>query len=384
MNPSQNSGYRQGVVAAAAAYETVRRDINALVHRGLGVHDFSRAVTRTVTRAVPSDGTCLLTLDPATLLPTSEVVENGLPPVAMLRLTEIEQREPDFNKFVALARSPQPAASLSEATAGELDCSLRQRELRRPSGFEDELRAALSGSTGTWGALTLLREAHRPHFTPGEVQFVSSLAGLLADGLQRATLLRPATDSAPIDDGDTGLVLLAPDDTVEMANRAADHWLDELAAGHGPSARLPAVLRAVASRARALAQDGGTGTDAARARVRTPAGGWIVIHGSVLSDRDGAGPRVAVWLEAARPPEMAPLIADAYGLTERERLVTELVAQGFSTNEISTRLHLSAYTVQDHLKSIFEKSGTGSRGDLVARLFFDHYLPKLTSPPDPA
>jgi DNA-binding NarL/FixJ family response regulator len=121
-----------------------------------------------------------------------------------------------------------------------------------------------------------------------------------------------------------------------------------------------------------------------RARVRTPAGGWIVIHGSVLSDRDGAGPRVAVWLETARPPELAPLIADAYGLTERERLVTELVAQGFSTNEISTRLHLSAYTVQDHLKSIFEKSGTGSRGDLVARLFFDHYLPKLTSPRDPA
>ena len=133
-------------------------------------------------------------------------------------------------------------------------------------------------------------------------------------------------------------------------------------------------------RPRALAEDGGTGTDAARARVRTPAGGWIVIHGSVLSDRGGAGPRVAVWLEAARPPELAPLIADAYGLTERERLVTELVAQGFSTNEISTRLHLSAYTVQDHLKSIFEKSGTGSRGDLVARLFFDHYLPKLTSP----
>ena len=80
---------------------------------------------------------------------------------------------------------------------------------------------------------------------------------------------------------------------------------------------------------------------------------------------------MAVLLEAARAPELAPLIADAYRLTERERLVTELVARGYPTTEIAARLHLSAYTVQDHLKAIFDKSGTGSRGELVARLFVD-------------
>ena len=88
-------------------------------------------------------------------------------------------------------------------------------------------------------------------------------------------------------------------------------------------------------------------------------------------------------LEAARAPELAPLIADAYGFTQRERRLTELVAQGFSTSEIAERLHISAYTVQDHLKSIFEKSGTSSRGDLVARLFFEHYAPRLTSASEP-
>jgi DNA-binding CsgD family transcriptional regulator len=103
-----------------------------------------------------------------------------------------------------------------------------------------------------------------------------------------------------------------------------------------------------------------------------------VVRGSLVGD--GPDSRVAIMLEPARGAELAPLIADAYGLTRRERLVTELVARGFSTNDIAARLHLSAYTVQDHLKSIFDKTGSGSRGDLVARLFFDHYAPRLSEP----
>jgi hypothetical protein len=62
-------------------------------------------------RAVPFDGTCLLTLDPATLLPTGDFVENGLPRSTAVRLTEIELREPDVNKFTALARGGRRPAS---------------------------------------------------------------------------------------------------------------------------------------------------------------------------------------------------------------------------------------------------------------------------------
>ena len=71
------------------------------------------------------------------------------------------------------------------------------------------------------------------------------------------------------------------------------------------------------------------------------------------------------------------LAADAYGLTERERNVTHLVARGLPTDAIASRLHLSSWTVQDHLKAIFEKAGVATRGELVARVFFQHRAPHL-------
>jgi DNA-binding CsgD family transcriptional regulator len=358
-----------------------RDDITRAVQRRQTVPEFARTVTSALARAVPFDGSCLLATDPATLLPTREVVDNGLPADATARLTEIELREPDFNKFTALARRGCPAASLSAATGGELDRSVRQRELRRPSGFDDELRVALSDDTGTWGALTLLRGARTPRFSAADVTFVASMSRSLSAGLRRSTLLD--TDVAALDDRDTGLVVLAPDGAVETSNPAAERWLDDLGSG-GAAGSLPVVVSAVAARTRTSIDDADPTArrlGGAHARVRTRSGRWVVVRGSRLGDEHGdahAAP-VAILLEPATTPEMAPLIADAYGLTPRERRVTELVARGFTTDEIASRLHLSAYTVQDHLKALFEKTGVGSRGRLVAQLFFDHYAPRLTS-----
>jgi DNA-binding CsgD family transcriptional regulator len=346
-----------------SARRRTRDDLIRLTHRAAGLADYFRGATAAVRRAVPADGFCLLTLDPATLLPTAELTEDCLPAELRPRMGEIEQREPDFNKFVTLARQRRPGASLSEATGGDLHRSLRQREILAPSGFGDELRVTIGDSGGTWAALTLLRRDGRPAFAEGDVSFLASLSGVLANGVRRSMLAGPTVEESG---SEPGFAVLAPDGTVEMSNRDADHWLAAL--GSDSSSALPTAVLAVAARAR-------SGHDlAATARVRSALGQWVTVRGSSLGD--GPDARVAIHLDLARAPEVAPLMIATYGLTQRERTITELVARGRTTNEIAAELQVSAYTVQDHLKAIFQKSGTTSRGDLVARLFVDR-RPKL-------
>jgi DNA-binding CsgD family transcriptional regulator len=357
----------------AGARERARGDLAALAHRGLGVRDYALAAAGTLGRVVGFDGVCILTFDPATLLPTGAVVERALPPSALPRMTEIEVGEPDVLKFTDLASGARPAGTLAQATGGVLERSLRQRDVRGPHGFGDELRAVLVTDSGTWGGITLLREAGSSDFDAGDVDAVAALSGLLAEGLRRALLLTALEAGAG--DDEAGLLVLDDDDAIGLANDAALRWLEELDAGDGGPDRLPVVVRAVARRARAVAA--GRGEGPARARVPTRTGRWLAVRGTMLGDAPDA--RAALIVERASPPELAPLIADAHGLTPRERLVTQLVAQGHGTAAIARRMHLAPYTVQDHLKAIFEKVDVRSRGELVARLFFDHYAPRLAS-----
>jgi DNA-binding CsgD family transcriptional regulator len=65
----------------------------------------------------------------------------------------------------------------------------------------------------------------------------------------------------------------------------------------------------------------------------------------------------------------------AYRLTDREQDVIRLVLRGASTAQIADELVVSTHTVQQHLKSIFDKTGVRSRRELVGRIFFSHHEP---------
>jgi ATP/maltotriose-dependent transcriptional regulator MalT len=216
----------------------------------------------------------------------------------------------------------------------------------------------------------LLRGDDRRHFTAAEIELVCAVSRDLAAGLRRAIWREEREAIADEEHRAAGVLLVGPDNTLAAADAAAQHWLAEL---RDDAEQLPSAIAAVAGRARDIAA--GRLRIGARVRVRARSGAWVVVRASTLGT--GADASTAVTIERARADELAPLIADGLGLSPRERAVTELVASGFSTDAIAKRLHLSSWTIQDHLKAIFEKVGVATRGELVARLYFERRAPRL-------
>ena len=339
---------------------TVARHEADLIRRcyaGLPAAAFPTEMIRALHALLPVEAVFFATADPATLLFTSAVAEEPLA-AATGQFLDNEFGAADVNKFQALATGRTTVATLDGATRGNRADSPRYRTIMAPIGLGDELRVALVTASGCWGYLCLHR-GDSPHgFTAAETRMLRRIAPHIGNGCRDATTAlsrSPATGRAP------GVLLLYPDLSPAGATGEAEYWLDQL-----PDRRalggLPAAVLAAVARLRSV--DAGQLDNGSPIRVPSAAG-WLLVHASHLRDDDG---RIAVVIEPASSASVAPLVLTTWALTPRERDIAMLVLRGASTREIATELCLSPYTVKDHLKSIFDKSGVRSRRDLVAQV----------------
>ena len=326
-------------------------------------------VTEVLRDAVPHyTFPCWYTVDPASLLITSHY--NPWLPELPADSLELEYYVEDVNQITDVARSASGISTLHDATDGDPSGSPRWQANIAMGGDQELVLALRSGSGETWGALGLYRETGQPLFDEAEKQFLRAIAGPLAEGARRSLLFGEATD--PESSKAPGLVVLDRDWTVESSTPGVEAWLRDLPGGEGD--RLPPAVLSVGARALRSIVDGEP-AEVAMARVLTRSGSWVVLHGAAL--QSGKDARVAVIVEPAHPARITTLLMSAYGLTERERDVTRLVLQGSSTTQIAEELVVSPHTVQQHLKSVFDKTGVRSRRDLVGKVFFAHYEPRL-------
>ncbi|MFG2446775.1 LuxR C-terminal-related transcriptional regulator [Nocardia fluminea] len=223
--------------------------------------------------------------------------------------------------------------------------------------------------------MSLFRERGRPAFAAADVAALHALSAPMARRLRG--FARPATGGS---DGShaPGLLLFGADGALLSVNDEARELLALMPPGPstttaaGLELPLPVWILSTAGRARL------TG-DSARIRIRTLTGRWLVCHATCLRDAHGEPSTTALVIEHAAPSDVAALIVAAYELTRRELEVTELIAAGLSTAAIAAQLGVSAHTVRDHVKSVFDKTGVTSRGELVAALFTGYRQPAAAS-----
>jgi DNA-binding CsgD family transcriptional regulator len=345
-----------------------RQDITGLAGDRLDWVSFARAAGDVAAGIVPFSRSCWHTVDPGTVLFTGSLNQNIA--CSGTWLATYEYLVEDVNKWWFLARSGRIAGATSLATHGDLSRSARHRT-HEAFGIGDELRVSFVAGGTYWAAAGLLRDDSSPWFTQDEVRAVAWLSEPAADGFRRALLVSVAEADASPADG-PGVVVFAADGSPESLSPAAGHWIGQMT--EIPPPPQPAeskIVQAVAARARAAAPGEDPLQIGARSRVRTRSGSWLLLYGTRLSG--GAPGRTAVIIQPAAPAAVAPLVALAYGLSERESEVTSLCMQGMSTQQMARVLALSPHTVQDHLKSVFAKTGVRSRSELVGQIFLEHY-----------
>ena len=340
--------------------------------RGSDLVTLWRDVSEIVTPLIPNlTGPCCFTLDPASLLMTSH-----FNPALYYELPEEmlrgEYLVDDVHDMASVARSPSGVSTIHAAASGDPSASPRWQGNMALGGDQELLVSLRTRSGATWGTLGLYRGPADEQFSADQIEFLRVAAPNLAEGVRRSLLIGEARDpdvpEAP------GLLVLTEGMEIESATPGTERWLSELPGG-SYGGRLPAAVASVAERALRTALGREQPGEVAIARVLSESGTWVVLHGATLVG-DGKR-RVAVIVEPAHPARITPLLMAAFGLTEREQEVTRLVLQAASTSEIAERLVVSPHTVQEHLKNIFEKTGVRSRRDLVGKVFFSHYEPRL-------
>ena len=269
-----------------------------------------------------------------------------------------------LNRWTDLESS---VATLQTASGGELRRSEVWSELLRVYGVVDVASLVFRDVYGCWGWLDLWRGAKSGPFDTRERDFLAGIVATITAGL-RGAVARTFHDGPTHPVGRDGplVLVLSPQLEVKTQTPDTEAYLRTLIPPVGDRRAIPAAAYNVA--AQVLAVEAGADRHPPSARVHLHGGVWLTLRAArvdtlvPLPERD-----IAVAIEAASPAQRRDLFARSHALSPREVEVIEQITRGGDTRTIAAALFVSEHTVQDHLKSIFAKTGTRSRRTLLAR-----------------
>lgn len=343
--------------------------IEALVRKELPERALRSAILDVISAAVRFDSYVWLSTDPETTvgcLPLAAVPDlREVPSLIRLRYNAAENRWDDADtQTVRTLVGPTFAVPAKRSPWTDHLVAL---------GVTDVMTTVLRDAYGCWGVIDLWRIGGA--FTAAECAVLEACASAITAAVRRSllptfegTFVPSVGVTSRADEGamtgEPAVVLLDDDLTVLAQTPHAQVQLRSLlpaAPGHSP---IPAAVYNVA--AQLLANERGAGTQPPRARLPL-AGLWLTTRAARAEGPSTRPPVIAVSIERATPAERTDMYARVAGLTAREGDILRVLVDGGDTREVAAQLFLSPHTVQDHLKSIFDKAGVRSRKALIAR-----------------
>jgi DNA-binding CsgD family transcriptional regulator len=340
------------VLRAAERIEHVRGDDGS--SRAL-----RRALLEEIKRNVTFDAYAWLLTDPET--------EVGCDPVAdvpcMPHLPKLIRLKyaTETNRWTSMRT---PVARLLETTGGDPTQSLIWRELLADYHVVDIASLVFRDRFGCWAFLDLWRVRPTEPFTERDAEYLTAIVSPVTTALRRVQAETfHIAETANVPDGPAVLVL-SPDLQVRAQSAETEVYLRALVPPTSDRQPIPAGAYNVGAQLRA--SETGVDSHPPRARVHLGQGVWLTLRAARIIESDKADAEIAVTLEPTSTNDRMALFSLAHGLSKRETEIVAACARGTNTRDLAEELFVSANTIQDHFKSIFAKTGTRTRGELLA------------------
>lgn len=309
---------------------------------------------------VPFDAYAFLLTDPVTTVgcsPLADVPDLATLP-ALIRLKYLTS----VNRWTALPATG--CAALREATGGQPERSLLWRQYLAGLGVVDVVSVVFEDRFGWWGFLDLWRRTGR--FSAAEVAALADARPAITSRLRDAQAAGFDHASSVPQVRGPGVLVLSPFLQVRVQTPQTRDWLTALVPPRSGRDPVPASAYNVA--AQLLALEAGVDTHPAQTRVHLARGTWLTLRADRVSGSEPDEERdIVVTMEVSSPMERRDIFSRSHGLTPREDELLGHLVEGVDTRTVAKLMSISAYTVQDHLKSVFTKCSTSSRPELLAK-----------------
>ena len=356
--------------------QTYMQKLELLAEHSISSYSYIQSLLEELKQILPFAGASCTNIDPYRLLSTGAIVEHNMESIHHQLLTH-EYGQEGIHIYDEQRPSHTSVMTLHCATKGQPEQSSRYQDILQPAGFGDELRASLFYKGRCWGDLTLFRKQDQSLFSEEECQWIIEIAPVIAKHLRQFSLAIPFVNEVKLRSPE--ILMLSQQLELVSAHSDTHHWLDVLRQHEGiTTSALPQSILTVASMAlvddREVNQqlhtdNGASSLPHSHVQVCIPVRehDYINITAYELYNRI-SGNQLMIAIQSASPLDILPWMMDDYHLSKCEKQIVDQVIEGLTPCKIANILQLSSYTVEEALQSIFAKTKTTSRRELIARL----------------